>query len=77
MTRERYSQWIAVWKWFQTQPRRTHSLEHLYGMLNEMWQRDRASTPPDLLASFSQPLGIENDPKFRKFLDDLNKGFQH
>jgi hypothetical protein len=39
MTRERYAQWMKVWRWFQTQPR-THGLENLYEMLNELWQQD-------------------------------------
>jgi hypothetical protein len=51
MTRERYSQWIEVWKWFQTQ-RGSEALENLYGMLNAMWQQDRAGCSPDQLAEY-------------------------
>jgi len=65
MTRERYSQWMAVWKWFQEQKGSTE-LEALYDMLNDMWQEDRQSTTPEQ---------IENDPELQKFLQDLDKAF--
>ena len=71
MTRERYSQWMAVWKWFQAQ-NRTPELETVYNLLNEMWQQDRQATSPDNLASYSQKFDIESDPKFQKFMRDLN-----
>jgi hypothetical protein len=76
MTRERYARWIEVWKWFQTQPRSV-SLEKLYELLNGLWQEDRAGCTQDQLAAYSQPLDLENDPAFRRFLDDLNRGFSH
>ena len=76
MTRERYTQWLAVWKWFQTQPS-TPELGDLYMILNKMWQQDRLDCDPDALAAYSQPLDLDTDPNFRKFLDDLNKGFGH
>jgi hypothetical protein len=72
MTRERYAQWMAVWRWFQLQPQ---AHEHLYGLLNEMWQQDRQSCTPEQLADYSQPIGIENDPKFREFLRKLDQSF--
>jgi hypothetical protein len=65
---------MAVWKWFQSQ-KGYSELEALYEMLNEMWQQDRQSTTAEQLAEYSQPLGIENEPEFRKFLQDLDKGF--
>jgi hypothetical protein len=77
LTRERYIQWMAVWKCFQTQ-HGSGPLERLYGLLNEMWQQDRALCSSEQLAAYSQPLDeLENDPEFRKFLDDLNKGFSN
>ena len=69
MTRERYSQWIAVWRWFKEQPR-SSGLKRLYNTLNEMWQQERAACPPGQLMAYSQPL--ENDPDFQEFFDDLS-----
>jgi hypothetical protein len=74
MTRERYAQWMKVWRWFQTQPR-THGLENLYEMLNELWQQDRQSSTPDQFANYLQAPGIEDDPKFREFLQKLDQAF--
>ena len=74
MTRERYSQWMEVWRWFQGQ-RRSRELEVLCDMLNKMWQEDRQATPDWQLAQYSESLRIEHDPEFKKFLQDLDKGF--
>jgi hypothetical protein len=63
---------MAVWKWFQGQTG-SSELETLYGMLNEMWQEDRKTNTPEQLDS--QPLGIEDDPEFQKFLQDLDRAF--
>jgi hypothetical protein len=65
MTRERYSQWMSVWKWFQRQ-KRSAELEILCGMLNDLWQEDRRSGTPEQ---------IENDPELQKFLQDLDRAF--
>jgi len=72
MTRERYWQWMAVWKWIQTK-NRTPELEILYTLLNEMWQQDRQSSTADELADYSsQKFDIESDPDFQEFMRDLN-----
>jgi hypothetical protein len=65
---------MAVWRWFQTQAR-SSALENLYDKLNEMWQQDRATCTSEQLAAYSQPDKLENDPEFRKFLEDLDRGF--
>jgi hypothetical protein len=44
-------------------------------MLNEMWQQDRGTCTPEQLASYSEPLKLENDPEFLKFLRDLDRRF--
>lgn len=74
MTRERYNQWIGVWSWFQTQAG-TPALMDLHAMLNEMWEQDRQTCTPEQLASYSEPLELENDPEFRKFLSGLDRRF--
>ena len=65
---------MAVWKWFKGQ-KPSSELEDLYGMLNTMWQQDRQSSTPEQLAEYSQPFCLEDDPEFKKFLQDLDRGF--
>jgi hypothetical protein len=74
MTRERYAQWMAVWKWFQGK-NASAELVILYDTLNEMWQQDRQASTPEQLAAYSEPLDLENDADFRKFLSALDEGF--
>jgi hypothetical protein len=80
MTRDRYFQWMAIWKWFLTVDR-TESLETLYGQLNQMWQEDRAICKPDQLAEYhaawaSRDIDLEKDSEFQQFLWDLDRGFK-
>ena len=75
MTRKRYEQWMAVWKWFQAQ-KGSPELEALYGLLNVMWQEERATCTPEQLTSYSQPFtDILSDPEFQRFMQGLDRAF--
>ncbi len=74
MTRDRYSQWMAVWKWFLQQGR-SAELAALHNMLNNMWQEDRKSCTPEQLAEYAEYTfpRIGDDPEFKKFLRGLDQ----
>ena len=55
MKRDRYTEWIAVWGWFQgINIKEVVSRENwnsLYELLNGMWQDERKDATPDELAA--------------------------
>lgn len=73
MTKERYAQWMAVWKWLREQEP-SSELGNLFQLLNEMWQQDRQTSTAEELAAYSQnsKFDIESEPEFQKFMRDLN-----
>jgi len=72
MTRERYFQWMRIWKWFAT----THStpgLGNLYEQLNTMWHEDRKASTAEELASHAgawalEDLDFANDPGYQAYM---------
>lgn len=56
MDRNRYADWMTVWKWFaaidRTKAVKKEDWNELYNLLNGMWQEDRANTAtPEELAA--------------------------
>lgn len=66
---------MTVWKWFQAQ-NWSSELGALYNLLNVMWHEDRATSTPEQLAAYSQPLSdIVSDPEFQRFMQGLDQAF--
>jgi len=78
MTRERYFQWMRIWKWF-AKDASPLGLGDLHNLLNNIWQDERQnSTAEELAAHLSawareDILDIASDPDYQAFIREMEK----
>jgi len=80
MPRERYFQWMRIWKFFAS-TEHTPDLGRLYGLLDVLWQEERKGATPEQLMEDSAAWGrledtldFANDPEYQAFLREIGAG---
>ena len=78
MTRERYFQWMRIWKWFAT-VRSIPQLGKLHELFNELWQDERKTSTAAELAAHSEAWALEdldfaNDPEYQAYMRERESG---
>ncbi len=79
MTRDRYFQWMRIWKWFAVTDH-TPSLGSLHNLLDVLWQEERKNTTWEELAAHSAAWELEdtdfaNDPDYKAFKREMDRAF--
>ena len=78
MTRERYFQWMRIWKWFAMDASPL-GLGTLHDLLNVIWQDERQNSTAEELAEHSsawarEDIDFANDPEYQAFIREMEKG---
>jgi hypothetical protein len=79
VTRERYFQWMRIWKWFAMDASPL-GLGNLHNLLNHIWQDERQNSTAEQLAEHLSAWALEDisdlasDPEYQAFIREMEKG---